>query len=144
MSSQNWYRAFFNLSSLGPCWSSRLDIWHFLTSWMDLLIHTKHNLLICNNPDQISFWKKTFRLLFHWGVHKCHLIHAINVKRVSSDFRISIIMISRSWYLYFHMVETATLFWDCRSRYFDFFGNIWKARHCWWRRQYDAHLCTFP
>ena len=35
----------------------RLDTWHFLTSSMDLLIHTKRNLLIYNNFDQIWFWK---------------------------------------------------------------------------------------
>ena len=57
LSSQNWHRAFVNVSSLGPCWYSRLDTWHFLTSSMDLLIHTKHNLLISDDLDQIWCWK---------------------------------------------------------------------------------------
>ena len=41
-----------------------IDIWHFLTSSMDLLIHTKRNLLISNNLDQIWLWKKHSDYIF--------------------------------------------------------------------------------
>ena len=43
----------------------------FLTSWMDLLIHTKHNLLMSNNLDQIWFWKNipiTFFTRVYYGL----------------------------------------------------------------------------
>ena len=66
---ENWHQCFITR----PLVITMLRYLALLTSSMDLLIHTKHNLLMVNNIDQIWFWK-TIPITFSQGcsLFKCH------------------------------------------------------------------------
>ena len=60
---QNWHRAIFNKSSLGPYWWPCSVIWHFkLVQWISRHI-SKTNYRYFKTSIKIWFWKNTDRLL---------------------------------------------------------------------------------